>query len=51
MLRQTMNNKFGRDGWSAHDLIKVAEFCGYKLAYILPNGQQIVITEEPASDK
>lgn len=47
MLRQTMNNKFGRDGWSAHDLIKVAEFCGCKLAYVLPDGQQIEIAENP----
>ena len=41
--RQAMSNKVGRDSWSAYDLAKVAEFCGGKLAIIMPDGQKIPI--------
>ena len=43
MSKQTMNNKISRDSWSGKDLAKVAEFCGCKLAFVLPDGQQIII--------
>ncbi len=44
--RQSMSNKFTNERWSAQDLIAVAGVCGCKLAFILPNGQQIVIEDE-----
>lgn len=47
MAKQAMNNKMRRDSWSANDLAKVAEFCGYKLAFIGPNGTQITLNYEP----
>lgn len=47
MAKQAMNNKMRRDSWSANDLAKVAEFCGYKLAFIGPNGTQITLNYDP----
>lgn len=48
MSSQSMNNKMSRDSWSAKDLVAAAEFAGCKLAFILPNGERIVInTNEP----
>ena len=32
--RQSMSNKFYRDSFSAEDLIKIADFLGYSLAFI-----------------
>ncbi len=46
MSKQTMSNKMARNSWFGSDLVKAAEFCGCKLAFILPNGQQIVIEDE-----
>lgn len=46
MSQQTMGNKMRRGSWSANDLAKVAEFCGCKLAFIMPDGQQIAIDPE-----
>ena len=43
MSKQTMSNKFARNSWFGSDLVKAAELCGSKLAFILPNGQQIII--------
>jgi len=45
MSKQTMNNKFARNSWFASDLVKAAEFCGCKLAFVLPDGQQIFIDD------
>lgn len=44
--KQSMNNKMARGSWSAKDLAKVAEFCGCKLAFVLPDGTQICIDAE-----
>lgn len=49
MSKQTMNNKVNRDSWSGRDLAKVAEFCGCKLAFVLPDGQHIFL--EDSTDK
>jgi hypothetical protein len=53
--RQSLSNKFGRGSFSAKDLIKIAEFAGYELAFI--NGNQKIILDkndikpvEPARD-
>lgn len=43
---QSVANKMNRDSWSGKDLAKVAEFAGGKLAFVLPNGQQIFIDHE-----
>lgn len=42
MTGQSMNNKMNRDSWSAKDLISAADFCGCKLAFVLPNGERLV---------
>ena len=44
--KQSLSNKFTNERWSAEDLVKVAEECGCKVAFILPDGQQIVIGKE-----
>ena len=46
MSKQTLSNKMARGSWSADDLTRVAEFCSCKLAFILPDGQQILIGPE-----
>ena len=51
MSKQTMNNKLNRDSWSARDLVRVAEFCGCKLAFVLPDGQNIFFDTEPDIEK
>lgn len=44
--KQSLSNKFANERWSAEDLVKVAEECGCKIAFILPDGQQIPIDVE-----
>lgn len=46
MSKQTMSNKMARGSWSAEDLAKAAEFCGCSLAFILPDGQQMVLKHD-----
>lgn len=46
MSKQTMSNKMARESWSASDLVKVADLCGCKVAFILPDGQQIILTSD-----
>lgn len=43
--KQSLSNKFSNERWSATDLVKIADYCRCKLAFILPNGEQIIITE------
>jgi hypothetical protein len=47
--KQSLSNKFSNNRWSGDDLAVVAEFCGGKLAFVLPDGQQINI--EPMKAK
>ena len=44
--KQSLSNKFTNERWSAEDLVKVAEECGCKIAFVLPDGQQIVLDRE-----
>lgn len=41
--KQSLSNKFTHERWSADDLVKIAEFCGCKLAFVMPNGERIVL--------
>ena len=43
---QAMSNKLRRDSWSAKDLAKVAALCGAKLAFILPDGSQLILAPD-----
>ena len=43
---QAMNNKLRRDSWSAKDLAKAAEICGAKLAFVLPDGSQLILAPD-----
>lgn len=44
--KQSLSNKFTHERWSADDLVQIAEFCGCKLAFILPSGERIVINTD-----
>lgn len=50
MTGQSMNNKMNRDSWSAKDLVAAAEFAGCKLAFVLPDGQNIFIDAPKRQD-
>ena len=41
---QGLSNKFREERWSAADLVTVAEFTGCKLAFILPDGERVLIS-------
>lgn len=41
--KQSLSNKFSNERWSAGDLIAIAEFCGCKVAFVLPDGTQLVL--------
>lgn len=47
--KQSLNNKFSRDSWSAEDLIRVAQATGCKLAFIFPDGERILLSCDQAS--
>ena len=51
MSKQTMSNKFARNSLFGPDLVKVADFCGCKLAFVFPDGQQITIDDDGSEGK
>ncbi len=48
--KQSLSNKFSNERWSADDLVKIAEYCGCKLAFVLPNSERIVIANDDSTD-
>ena len=49
--KQSLSNKFTNGRWSADDLVDVAEFCGCKLAIIMPIGQQLILEKEKGAEE
>ena len=49
--RQSLSNKFTNERWSAQDLVDISHLCGCKLAFIMPNGQQIIIDDDSNEGK
>ena len=49
--RQSLSNKFTNERWSAKDLIDVADYCGCRVAFIMPDGTQITLDKENAPDE
>ncbi len=47
--RQPVNLKLAKERWTGAELAKVAELTGGKLAFVYPDGQQILI-EAPAEE-
>lgn len=43
--KQSLSNKFSGERWYAADLVAVAKSCGCKLAFVLPNGDQITVDD------
>jgi len=48
--RQSMSNKFYRNSFSAEDLIKIADFLGYSLAFV-GNNQNITFSMDDIKEK
>ena len=48
--RQPVNLKLAKERWTGAELAKVAELTGGKLAFVYPDGQQILI-EPPAEEE
>ena len=48
--KQSLSNKFSNERWSASDLSAIADFCGCKLAFVLPDGTQLALDIEKAPD-
>lgn len=44
---QAVSNKFRLNRWTASELVSIAEFTGCKLAFILPSGEQVLISGDP----
>lgn len=43
---QSMNNKMSLNRYNAEDLIKIAEFTGCKIGFLLADGQHIFLDAE-----
>lgn len=48
--KQSLSNKFSNERWSAEDLVKIADYCGVKLAFVLPDGQKIYFDPAPQAE-
>ena len=48
---QAVNNKIRKNSWFASDLLKVAELCGCKLAFVMPDGQCIYLSDDKQKKK
>lgn len=46
MKPQSMTNKMARNSFSAEDLIKIAEFTGCKVAFVLDDGQMLYLESD-----
>jgi len=44
--QQSMNNKLYQNRFSADDLIRIAEFTGCRLAFVLPDGSQLFFSPD-----
>jgi len=49
--QQSMNNKLSQSRFSAEDLIRIAEFTGCKVAFILPDGGQVFLSPDDIRPK
>lgn len=43
---QSMSNKVTRNNWTAEELLKIADFCGCKVAFVFPSGEQVYLEGE-----
>lgn len=50
LSRNAIYNKFIRDSWSGHDLVKFADLTHCRLAFVFKDGQQIFIEETPEQE-
>ncbi len=50
MTSQTMSNKMVLNRYTADELIRIAEFTGCRLGFLLPDGQHIFLDPEDARD-
>jgi len=45
MSKQSMNNKMTNNRFSADDLIRIADFAGCRIAFVLRDGQHIFLDQ------
>lgn len=43
--KQSLSNKFTGERWAADDLIKIADYTECKLAFILPDGERLILND------
>lgn len=46
---QAVSNKFRLNRWTASDLATIADLAGCKLAFIYPDGEQVIISSSAGS--
>lgn len=51
MRKQNLATKMMRDSWSAGDLVKVANFTGAKVGFILPDGTCIYLDSNTGEEQ
>lgn len=51
IVRQNLATKMQRDSWPASDLIKVAEFTGAKVGFVMPDGTCIFLEKTDIKEK
>ena len=51
MCIRDSSNKFYRDSFSAEDLIKIADFLGCGLAFIIDDAQRVVLDKSDIKEK
>lgn len=51
MRKQNLATKMMRDSWSAADLVKVANFTGAKVGFVLPDGTCIYLESGEETEK
>jgi transcriptional regulator with XRE-family HTH domain len=51
LTAQSMSNKMTLNRYNADDLIKIAEFTGCKVGFLLPNGEHILLEASDIREK
>lgn len=49
--KQSLSNKFYRDSFSTSDLIKIADFLGCSLAFVMEKGQQVILDTDDLRER
>ncbi len=50
-MPQAVTNKYSRDSFTAQDLIKIADVCGYRLAFVDDSGRAVLTFPAPTTNE